>query len=158
MIVLSIDPGIGRLGYALFEKKGGNLRYLNSGLVTTQKKDPKGKRLLHIESELERIILRHKPTHLVMEELFFSKNIKTAIVVAQAQGVILMTAAKHSMSVSLLTPTQVKQIITGYGSSDKRSVQKMLRLTLHLEKELKQDDVADAIACGAAYCYLNTAL
>ena len=75
-----------------------------------------------------------------------------------AQGAIQILAAQNNISVELLTPLQIKQIITGYGNADKKSVQKMLALTLNLKKEIVQDDEADAIACGLAYCYINKKL
>jgi len=158
MIILSIDSGIERTGYAFFDrdkKHENGLRYINSGLVQTSKALKKETRLEEIYKNFEALIKKMKPELMVMEQLFFFKNVKTAISVAQAQGILLLLASQQKLPVHFLTPLQIKQIITGYGQSDKKSVQKMLRMTLHLTEELQQDDVADAIACGAAFCYLN---
>lgn len=158
MIILSIDSGIERTGYAVFDRNAkyqNGFRYISSGLILTDKSLLKELRLEKIYQDLEKVIKKVKPETMIIEQLFFFKNQKTAITVAQAQGVVLLLAAQYNMPVHFLTPPQVKQIITGYGQADKKSVQKMLRLTLNLNGELKQDDVADAIACGAAYCYIN---
>lgn len=155
MIILSIDPGIERLGFSIFHLTKGNPDYIASGLITTPKKLSKELRLAKIHSEIEKIINKYKPERVIMEELFFAKNVKTAVVVAQAQGVVLSCAGERILPVTFLKPNEIKQIITGYGFSDKNAIQKMLKLTLKLPKEIKQDDEADAIACGAAYCYLN---
>ncbi|OGK18395.1 crossover junction endodeoxyribonuclease RuvC [Candidatus Roizmanbacteria bacterium RIFCSPLOWO2_12_FULL_40_12] len=158
MIVLALDSGIERTGYALFNKEGnGNTKfiYLTSGLIQTSKTLTTEKRLEEIYSKLEELVKKHKPDLMVMEQLLFFKNQKTAIRVSQAQGATLLLAAHHNIPAEFLAPLQIKQIVTGYGQSDKKAVQKMLKLTLNLDLELKQDDQADAIACGLAYCYLN---
>ncbi|MBI3619822.1 crossover junction endodeoxyribonuclease RuvC [Candidatus Roizmanbacteria bacterium] len=161
MRILAIDSGLERTGYALFDKgkqlKNG-FNYLHSGLIHTDKSLTKENRLLKIYQSLSQIVKTDKPRRIVMEQLFFFKNAKTVISVAQAQGVVLLLASQHTIPLEFLTPLQIKQIITGYGRADKKSVQKMLKLTLPHNGELKQDDVADAIACGAAYCYLNQKL
>lgn len=158
MIILSIDSGIERTGYAFFDrdkKHENGLRYINSGLVQTSRTLKRETRLEEIYKNFEALIKKMKPELVVMEQLFFLKNAKTVISVAQAQGILLLLASQHNLPIHFLTPLQIKQIITGYGQSDKKSVQKMLHMTLHLTEELRQDDVADAIACGAAFCYLN---
>ncbi len=161
MIILSLDSGIEKTGYAIFDRDGkhqNGFRYIASGLIHTDKSLLKELRLEKIHLELAKVMQEHKPQAMILEQLFFFKNLKTAITVAQAQGVVLLLAAQHNIPVHFLTPLQIKQIITGYGQADKKSVQKMLRLTLRLDGELKQDDVADAIACGAAFCYQNQQL
>lgn len=161
MTILSIDSGLERTGFAIFDrasKHANGFKYIDSGLVHTPKTWSKENRLKSIHDQMERIIEKHKPKVMILEQLFFFKNVKTAISVAQAQGVVLLLAAKYSVPTHYLTPLQIKQIITGYGQADKKSVQKMLKLTLGLNGELKQDDVADAIACGAAFCYQNQQL
>lgn len=158
MVILSIDSGVERTGYALFDKSengASKFQYISSGLVQTSKKLTTEKRLVEIYEELKKIIKKYKPKLLIIEQLFFFKNQKTVIKVSQAQGAVLLLAAHEDIKVEFLTPLQIKQIVTGYGQSDKKSVQKMLKLTLGLDLELQQDDQADAIACGLAYCYLN---
>ena len=90
---------------------------------------------------------------MIVEQLFFFKNQKTFIRVAQAQGVALLLAAQNKIRVKFLTPLQIKQTVTGYGKADKKSIQKMIKLELQID--IKQDDEADAIACGLAYIYIN---
>lgn len=161
MIILSIDSGVERTGYALFDKKAnGNTEftYITSGLIQTSKTKTTQRRLLEIYESIHRLIKSYKPETIVVEQLFFFKNQKTVMNVSHAQGVIMLLAEKNNIPLEFLTPLQIKQIVTGYGQSDKKSVQKMLKLTLGLDKELKQDDQADAIACGLAYCYLNRTL
>ncbi|MBI4973124.1 crossover junction endodeoxyribonuclease RuvC [Candidatus Roizmanbacteria bacterium] len=159
MIIMSIDPGIDRVGYAFFDKKSSSdYTYLSSGLIQTDKKCTPEKRLLKIHSDLESLALKLRPKLLIMERIFFFKNQKTIVAVGQAQGVIMLLAAEHTMPVIFMTPLEIKQIVTGYGQADKKSVQKMLQMSLGLIKELKQDDQADAIACGYAYCCINQSL
>lgn len=161
MIVLAIDPGIEKVGYAFFEKKVNGkttFSYLGSGLIKTQKTDLHQDRLYSIYNQLKTLILAKKTDLIIFEQLFFFKNAKTVIKVSQAQGVILLLAAQENIPTKLLTPLQIKQIITGYGNADKKSVQKMLPLLLKQEFDFKEDDQSDAVACGLAYCYLNEQL
>ncbi len=158
MRILSIDSGLERTGYAIFEKstkfKEG-YKYIFSSLILTNRSDTREKRLQDIYDELNLVIEKYSPKLIILEQLFFLKNQKTVIVVAQAQGAVLLLASQKNLPVHFFTPLEIKQIVTGYGSSDKKSVRKMLALTLHLDDELNQDDVADAIASGLAYCYQN---
>lgn len=161
MVILALDSGIEKTGYAIFDKdkkyKEG-LRYITSGLIQTSKTKTTEKRLNEIYESIYKLIESSHPNIVVLEQLFFFKNQKTVIRVSQAQGVVMLLAAQNEIPVEFLTPLQVKQIVTGYGQSDKKSVQKMLKITLKLDGELKQDDQADAIACGMAYCLLNNKL
>ncbi len=149
MTILSIDSGIERTGYAIFKDKS----YVISALIKTSKNKLTEVRLDEIYSKLKKVFDKYKPNIIVLEQLFFFKNQKTFIRVAQAQGVVLLLAAQNKVKVEFLTPLQIKQIITGYGQADKKSVQKMIRLTTKID--IKQDDEADAVACGLAYIYLH---
>lgn len=158
MKILSIDSGIEKTGYAIFTKEKSNTgdpRLVTSGLIKTDKKLSVAKRLQFIFNEFETIIQKHKPDLVVIEQLFFFHNQKTAIQVSQSQGTVLLLCAQHNLEAEFLTPLQIKQIVTGYGQSDKKAIQKMLKLTLNLSIPPGKDDEADAIACGLAYCYLN---
>ena len=161
MIILAIDPGIEKVGYAFFEKKVNgktSFNYITSGLIRTSKIEQHQDRLYSVYNQLKTLVLSQKPDLIVFEQLFFFKNAKTVIKVSQAQGVILLLAAQEHIATKLLTPLQIKQIITGYGNADKKSVQKMLPLLLKQEFNCKEDDQSDAVACGLAYCYLNEKL
>jgi crossover junction endodeoxyribonuclease RuvC len=150
MIILGIDPGFDKVGYSIFDKKSSsNYTFIASGLIKTDKKD---------KHEIETTIKLHKVQVMVVEQLFFFKNAKSVIGVAQAQGVIQLLAAQYNLNFHYLTPLQIKQIITGYGNADKTSVHKMLGLLLKQEIKVKEDDESDAIACGLAFCCINEKL
>ena len=158
MIILAIDSGFDRTGYSVFDKNKkfpDNFKYVTSGLIQTNKKTKIEQRLREIHVKVSQLIKKYQPNVLVLEQLFFFKNQKTFINVANAQGVVMLLAAENNINLQFLTPLQIKSIITGYGQADKIAVQKMLQLILKFEKPITQDDEADAIACGLAYCYLN---
>lgn len=161
MIIVSIDSGLERTGFAVFdkhEKHNQGFKLLESGRILSPKNLSISERLLHIYNEIEKIITKFRPKQIVLERLFFFKNQKTVISVSQAQGAVLLLAAKKNIKVDFLSPPQIKEIITGYGQADKKAVQKMLRLTVGINIPSSHDDEADAIACGLAYCYLNKKL
>ncbi len=153
MIIISFDSGLEKTGYAIFQKKENKPYYINSGLISTSKNVSLEKRLLSIYKQSKLLFNKYKPNKVVIEKLFYFKNQKTFIQVAQTQGVIILLTAKYNIQLNFMTPLQIKQIITGYGKSDKKSIQKMIKLQLNID--IKQDDEADAIACGLSYCYLN---
>jgi len=156
MIILSIDPGVERTGFAVFNKKGQqSFEYIFADLIKTKKSISTSDRLKEINDRLLKIIVKYKPKKIILERLFFFKNQKTVISVAQAQGAIMLISSQQLIPIIFFTPLQIKQIITGYGRADKKTIQKMLQLTLGYHKEILQDDVADAIACGLSYCYWN---
>lgn len=145
MKILSIDAGVEKTGIALFEEK----KLVFSTLIQTSKNTNPENRLKMIYEKIKKITKKFNPEIFVMEKLFFFKNQKSAIAVSQAQGVILLLAGQKKIKVEFLTPLQIKQILTGFGRSDKKSIQKMLKIEFGIE--IKQDDVADAVACGLAY-------
>lgn len=158
MKLLAIDPGYDKVGYSIFEKivnKGTSFRYIASDLIKTSKTQSHELRLKTIYDVLNNIIGEHTIELMVVEQLFFFKNHKTVIKVAQSIGILELLAAQHGIDMERLTPLQIKQIVTGNGAADKKAVQKMIKLTLENEIPIKDDDQADAIACGLAYCYLT---
>lgn len=159
MIILSIDPGVERTGFAIFNKKfKQTFELITAGLIKTKKSDSTHLRLKEIHKQCLKLVIDFNPEKIVLERLFFFKNQKTIISVAQAQGIIMLIAAERNIPIIFFTPLQIKQIVTGYGRADKKTVQKMLQLTLGYRKEILQDDTADAIACGLSYCYWNEEL
>lgn len=154
MIILSIDSGVERTGFAFFDKTT-NIKLLTSGLIKTAKDTSHELRIKKIYCELEILVNKYKPKIVVLEKIFFFKNQKTIVNVSHAQGILLLLAAQNNIKVEFLTPLQIKETLTGYGRSDKRAVQKMINLTIKLPKKITQDDEADAIACGLSYCYLS---
>ena len=124
MIVMGIDPGLANLGYAFIEikKKGGKLKTIDYGCIITDPKFPTGERLKKIHNELNKLIKKYKPDIMAVESLYFFKNLKTALPVSQAKGVILLAAAKNKIPVYEFTPLQVKMVVTGYGRAEKQQV------------------------------------
>ena len=155
MRVLGIDPGLAITGYAVVEEDGSDLQLIAAGVVRTPAKTPDPDRLREIHQELDALVSHYRPEASAVEELFFSRNIKTAMAVGQARGVILLTLANAGLPIAEYTPMQVKEAITGYGNADKRQVQEMVRMLLDLPEVPRPDDAADAVA--VAICYLHRA-
>ena len=153
MIILGIDPGTATTGYGVIEKDDkNNIIVLSYGCIKTSPDQNPGERLKIINKELNKIILKYKPNFASVESLFFFKNLKTALPVSQAKGVILFTVAKKNIPVLEFTPLEVKMTIVGYGRAEKKQVQKMIQNLLKLKELPKQDDAADAL--GVALCCL----
>lgn len=147
---LGIDPGFGRLGWGVIEAEGSRLTMLDYGCLETAKEMEFPKRLHYLATQLRLIIKKFKPDSLIVEELFFFKNLKTAINVAQARGAILLVGEEQGLPMLELTPLQVKQSISGYGRADKGQMQTMVKMILKLDKIPKPDDAADALAMAIA--------
>jgi crossover junction endodeoxyribonuclease RuvC len=146
-VILGIDPGIADTGFGVIEKgKGGKLSCLTYGSIKTKAGLPMAERLEILHDELEKIIKKYQPALASVEELFFQNNAKTAIIVGEARGVILLVCRKSKIPIVELTPLQVKQTIAGFGRADKLQVQKMVKLLLNLKEIPKPDDAADALA------------
>ncbi len=151
MIILGIDPGIAMVGYSVIQCTGNNFKALEYGLISTSSKMLLPERLKKVYEELTDVIEEYEPDDLAIEELFFNKNVKTAIMVAQARGVEVLAAVNKGLSVYEYTPLQIKQAVTGYGRADKNQVQEMVKMLLNLKEKPKPDDVADALA--VAICH-----
>jgi len=150
MIVLGLDPGIARLGYGVIESDGRHDRCVTYGVLTTPA-GPLGPRLVALRAELQRLIAAHHPNRIVVEQLFFSKNVKTAMAVGEARGVMLLTCTESNVETLEVSPQQVKQSVSGFGAADKGQVQRMVQVLLHLPAIPRPDDAADALAiawCG----------
>ena len=152
-IILGIDPGIADTGFGVVFREGHNLTCRDYGSIKTRAKMELSERLFIIHNELGKIIKKYRPDLIAVEELFFCKNVKTALVVGQARGVILLTARQHNAPITEFTPLQVKQAVSSYGAADKMQVQKMVKLILNLDEIPKPDDAADALAI--AICASN---
>lgn len=152
--VLGIDPGTATTGWAIIEMKGNLPSPLGFGFISTSKDKTEEERLLEISKDLKAIIEKYKPQEAAIEKIFFFKNQKTVIEVAQSRGAILLTLRQKNVKVSSYTPLQVKQAITGYGRAEKRQMQDMTKNILRLKCLPRPDDVADAIAI--AICHLNS--
>lgn len=146
MRILGIDPGYGRMGWGVIEGDGRDWKYVAHGCVDTDPKKDFLDRLVDIASTLREVIVKHEPIHAAVEDLFFAKNVKTAMKVGQARGVILLTLVEAGLSVSEYTPTQIKSAVTGIGSAPKTQVQRLVQMSLQMKEVPTQDDAADALA------------
>ncbi len=151
MVILGIDPGTATTGYGLVEEKGGKLMLIDYGVIITEPKHTAEQRLEILFDQLGDIIDEYNPDEIAIEELFFSNNAKTAIAVGQARGVILLATQKAGVPMSEYTPNQVKNGICGYGSADKKQVQKMVQMILKLDEIPQPDDAADALALAICH-------
>ncbi len=145
-IILGIDPGLADTGYGIIEKKGSSLICKEYGSIKTKAGVALNKRLVSIAKQLNQIISEYQPEIIGVEQLFFCKNVKTALAVGHARGVVLLTAAQHNIALQEFTPLQVKSAITGYGQATKKQIQHMIKTTLNLKKIPTPDDAADALA------------
>lgn len=152
--ILGIDPGTATTGWAIVEEDKINTRLVACGCVNTSKLHSDADRLVEIGHDIGSLIKKYKPDEAAIEDLFFFKNLKTAITVAQARGVILYEIKKNRVPLSSYTPLQVKQALTGYGRAEKKQIQVMVKNILKLRSAPKPDDAADAIAI--AICHLNS--
>ena len=152
MIILGIDPGIATTGYGVIKKQPKKaLSCISYNCIYTDKKDTAHERLRVLENGLNSVIRLHRPDVIVVEKLYFAKNIKTAMPVAEARGVILLTAAKHKLPVYEFTPLQMKMVVTGYGRAEKKQVQRMVQQILSLSELPRPDDAADALGVAITY-------
>ncbi len=155
MIILGIDPGLATMGYGVINSLKGNYSVIDYGVVTTPKERTLPERLQQLEDGVKELIETYRPDNVSIEELFFSKNITTGIPVAEARGVILLTAVKAlGKEVYEYTPNQIKQAVTGYGGADKIQMQHMVQTLLRLKSVPRPDDAADALA--VAICHAQT--
>ncbi|MBT4277239.1 crossover junction endodeoxyribonuclease RuvC [Candidatus Falkowbacteria bacterium] len=154
-IILGIDPGFAIVGYGIVEKsKNGDLKMIEYGAITTMAKLPFPARLAQVHRELKEVIKEYKPNKMAVEELFFSKNVKTAIEVGQARGVIMLTGIQAGLPIEEYTPLQIKQAVASYGRAEKKQVQEMVKMLLKLKEIPRPDDAADALA--VAICCANS--
>jgi crossover junction endodeoxyribonuclease RuvC len=155
MRILGIDPGIGRCGWGVVEFQNAKLKMLDCGCIETSPKKTVEKRLEEIYSEITRLIKTYSPDTLAIEELFFNTNAKTAFVVGQARGVILLAAAENNLKIGIYTPLQVKLSLTGYGRAEKPQVGQMVKTLLKLKEIPKPDDTADGLAIAITHAFSN---
>lgn len=154
-LALGIDPGTATTGYGLVRlMPDGELVALSYGIISTPKEAAPAERLVMLFDQLNELLRQHNPETAAVEKLFFQSNVKTALAVGQARGVVMLALQKAGIEPFEYTPNEVKQAVAGYGGADKRQVQEMVRALLQLEKIPKPDDAADALAI--AITHLNT--
>jgi len=150
MIILGIDPGTAAMGFGVLKKTKKKLICLKYGIIATSKDLSDADRLKKLYNGVNELIRKYDPDFLAVEKLYFFKNLKTAIPVAQAKGVILLASSRKKIPVFEFTPLQVKMTIVGYGRADKKQIQFMIKNLLNLKDLPKSDDAADAL--GVAIC------
>ncbi len=153
MLVMGIDPGFAITGYGIVKYEGNKFSPVEYGAILTKAGEPFAQRLLKLDLEIDMLINRFKPDAVSIEELFFNKNIKTAIMAAHGRGVTMAAAARSGIEVFEYTPLQVKQSVVGYGRAEKKQVQQMIKAILNLPEIPKPDDVADALAIAVCHCH-----
>jgi crossover junction endodeoxyribonuclease RuvC len=155
MRIIGIDPGTGILGFGVIDVVGTKITMVDAGVITTPPHTPHDERLEDIYDGLTEIVKNTKPDAYSVEKLFFTKNVTTAMTVAEARGVALLVARQHKIPIADYTPPQIKQTITGYGKADKKQVQEMVRLQLGLKEVPKPDDCADALAAAITHAFMT---
>ena len=150
-VILGIDPGLARMGYGLVLFQGNRMTAGEYGTLTTEAHQPLEQRLVVLFKKLEKVLRKTKPDMVAMEELFFSRNAKTAIAVGQARGVALLACGLAGVAVYDYRPMEIKQAVAGHGAADKAQVQKMVKLLLGLSEIPKPDDTADALAIAITH-------
>ena len=156
MITLGIDPGFARCGYAFIESKNSVYKIVDCGLIETFQSMEYNQRLKKIYEELNNLIIKYKPENAAIEELFFSKNSKTALKVAEARGIIILALTINNIDFKEYKPKEVKSQITGNGNANKDAVIKMINL--FTGSKIIQDDTADAVAIALAHASRNRIL
>ena len=151
MRILGIDPGFAIVGFGLVESGGGRQRLLRCGAITTPAGQPLPRRLRQIAADMDILLTQFQPDAMAVEELFFNNNVTTGIGVAQARGVILLSAERAGVPIFEYSPSQVKQAVVGYGKAEKRQVMDMTKRLLGLNAVPKPDDAADAVAIALCH-------
>lgn len=155
MRILGIDPGTGILGFGVVDVKGAKITLVDAGVIRTPPHTPHDERLEEIFDGISEIVAATKPDAFAIEKLFFTRNITTAMTVAEARGVAILVARKAGLPIAEYTPPQIKQTLTGYGKADKKQVQEMVRLQLGLKEVPKPDDCADALAAAITHAFMH---
>ena len=149
--ILGIDPGTAIVGWGVVEGEGQDLRLVAYGVIRTASTLPLSERLVQIYEELNALLDDYQPTGVGIEQLFFAKNVTTALPVAHARGVLLLAVQQRGLPLREYRPMEIKETVTGYGAADKQQMQQMVRLLLGLDEAPRPDDAADAVA--VALCY-----
>lgn len=153
-MILGIDPGIATTGYGVIEIKNNQIKPLVYGTIRTSSKKSLGERLEVLYSEITEICKEFEIKEAAVEKLYFQKNVKTAMIVGQARGVLVLAAKQNGADIFEYTPNQIKSAITGYGNAPKKQVQAMVKKVMGLKEIPRPDDAADALAC--ALCHFNS--
>jgi crossover junction endodeoxyribonuclease RuvC len=155
MVTIGIDPGTALLGYGVIDFDG-DPRLVDYGAIATTPDRPMPQRLAELFDSVGDLLTRHRPDVLAVEQLFFARNVTTAIAVGQARGVVLLAAARAGVPVVEYSPSEVKHAVAGYGKADKAQMQEMVRIILGLDVVPHPDDAADALAVALCHVHRST--
>lgn len=151
MKIIGVDPGLAKVGYSIVNKNGNSFSVVTYDTITTTNDNTDVERLGFIYDEITSVIEKFKPQHMAVEKLFFNKNVRTAIRVGQARGVLMLAGSRTDLIVDEYTPLEVKQAVVGYGKASKRQVQEMVKALLNLDSVPDSDDAADALAVSLCH-------
>jgi len=155
MIILGIDPGLAIMGWGVIETNGHKLRLIDYGTVLTEAGTPMPLRLRTIQTGVRNLIAQYAPNEIAFEELFFARNVTTALQVGAARGAAIIAAVNHTEELYEYTPMQIKQAVTGYGKADKKQIQQMVKMLLNMEDIPKPDDAADGLAVAITHAHTS---
>ena len=151
--IIGIDPGLAHTGFGVIDANGGNIRLVSYGVIETPSDEAHGTRLLAIYTRLSAVLEEFKPEEAGMEELYFARNVTSALAVAEAKGVVTLCLAQNVIPLSMYKPNQIKNAVTGTAKADKELVQRYVKILLNLETEPKPDHAADALAAAITHVF-----
>ena len=155
MIILGIDPGIALCGFGVIKSENKNFALVDHGCVVTHAKDAYPDRLKKIFDRCNALITQYHPNSIILEKIFFAKNSKTAIIIGEVRGILILLSIQHKIPLKEFTPLEVKKSITSYGRASKQQMQKMVSRLLGLDYIIKPDDACDAVALALVYAFQN---
>jgi crossover junction endodeoxyribonuclease RuvC len=161
MKILGIDPGTLVMGYGVIESDNDDIEFVDCGALTEPERSPIGERLSHMYNQLIKIIQKHQPDAVAVEQPFIAKNVRSAMAIGRAQAIALLAAANKGIPTFEYTPTQIKMRVANYGASSKEQIQEMVKLQLGLAEVPQPNDAADALAvaiCHVQEIHLNELL
>ena len=145
-IILGLDPGFADTGFGLLQKDKNGLQFIDAGSIQTSRDKKFAERLVIIYKEIKKLIKKYKPDIIGIEKLYFARNVKTALDVAQARGVVILASEEYNIDIVEFSPVQVKQAVTSHGGANKKQVGLMVKTILKLKEVPQPDDAADALA------------
>ncbi len=151
--IISVDPGLRNTGFAILDYKGSKIKVVAYGLINPPTKESIPNRLEYLNSHMNDLIDKFSPMSMAIEDSFYSQNVKSAILLGQARGVLLLSAASKGIPSMVYAPRKIKQSVTGSGSSSKKQVKYMVEKILNIEKSISSLDITDALAIGL--CHIN---
>ena len=155
MRILGVDPGSQRTGYGCIDTEGSRHHVVDCGAVTVPPRLPLAEKLLVVHRGLAELLARHRPDVVALEDLFYARNVRSALVLGHVRGALMLAAAAAGVTICEYTPAEVKQAVVGYGRAEKHQVQQMVALLLGMEQPPTPLDVSDALAVAVCHAHSN---